>query len=280
MSEKIICLDYDDTITSKIKLDAFIHKKLEHVDRFLLIVEKHDRNILEQLLEKYEKKLIAKNIREESNEIVKQFTIDYSSHSLLQKYKKYIPLLENAVLHYLDFQKYKSEYKNGEELEVLFTDNIRGGFYVLYYLAYTLQELLPRETVLEMAMECTDQLYAQYQDQITKQDTLQGMSSTYHDQGCWKTHNFVSQIKDERYYLKVTKCIWGEVFSELPDLKLASLLECHGDFSKMQFINPSFALSRTKTCVEGHPYCDFVHYDKRIEKEIEHPDEDFWVNFN
>ena len=71
----------------------------------------------------------------------------------------------------------------------------------------------------------------------------------------------------------------GETYSKLPDLELASLLVCYGDFSKMPYINPNFALTRTKTLVEGHPFCDFVHYDKRIVDEIKHPDEDFWKNF-
>ena len=73
--------------------------------------------------------------------------------------------------------------------------------------------------------------------------------------------------------------MWGEVYSDLPDLELANYLECYGDFSKMPYINPNFALSRTKTIVEGHPYCDFVFYDKRIVNELEHPDEEFWKNF-
>ena len=115
--------------------------------------------------------------------------------------------------------------------------------------------------------------------QITKHEDMDSMFKGHRGKGCWKTHNLVSEVINGRYYLKVTRCIWADIYSELPDLKLASLLECHGDFSKMPYINPNFALSRTKTLIEGHCCCDFVHYDKRKEKEIEHPNEEFWKEF-
>lgn len=279
MTERIICNEFDEANKAQISLDAFISKTLDYVDRFLKLIDTHDESIVKKLLEKYKNDLVAMNIATEPNNEVQKYNNDYSKYKMLQKHPEYIPIMENAVLHFLNFQKYEAIYTQGEKFEVLFTDRIRADFFVVYYLAYALIEFLSRETVLELAKEWTDKMYASIQDQITKHETIEDMFESYHGKGCWKTHNLVAQVIDGRYYDKTTRCVWAEVYAELPDLKLASLLECHGDFSKMQYINPNFALSRTKTLVEGHDCCDFVNYDKRKEKEIEHPDEDFWKEF-
>jgi hypothetical protein len=183
------------------------------------------------------------------------------------------------VLSFLNFPKYSSNYQSGNKLEVHISDQIRGDFYALFYIAYTSLEFFSREIVLALAKKWTDQLYHDIQDKITKAETFEEMAEGSFGKGCLKTHNLVVKVENNRLYEKVTRCFWAEIYAELPDLELASLLECYGDFSKMQYINPNFALSRTKTLVEGFSYCDFVHYDKRIENEIRHPDEDFWKSF-
>ncbi|MHA1211865.1 MAG: L-2-amino-thiazoline-4-carboxylic acid hydrolase [Candidatus Heimdallarchaeota archaeon] len=279
MSEKTVCLDLDETYTSQVALDEFIPSVVGSIERFLNLIAKRDKTIIESLLPKYQEKLVGMNINPNPNEFIQQFNFNYSEHKWLTKHSDYISAIENAVLHFLNFTIYESKYVSGEKFDALFSDMIRGDIYPLYFLAYTLLDFLPRDTVLDLAMEATDLLYKTIQNQITKRKTLEDMSTSLLAEDCRKTHNFIFQVKDGRYYLKTTRCIWAEIYAELPDLKLASLLDCHGDFSKMPYVNPNFALSRTKTLVEGHSYCDFVHYDKRIDKEIEHPDEDFWKNF-
>ncbi|NHJ87429.1 MAG: hypothetical protein FK734_18345 [Asgard group archaeon] len=279
MSEKIICKEFDEKQTIKIELGDFIAKNIAYIDQFLILIANEDESILEKLLVKYKEELVAKNISHEENELIRKLAIEYPKFKILQNYPEYISLIENTILHFLNFQKYKEKYQQGEKFELFLRDQIRGNFHFLYYLAYSLLKLLPREKVLELTKEMIDQIYESFSGEFTKYENLEEMSKGYHGKGCWKTHNLVAQIKDNRYYLKITRCIWAEVYAELPDLELASLLECYGDFSKMPYINPNLALSRTKTMVEGYEYCDFVHYDKRIEQKIVHPNEDFWKEF-
>lgn len=276
---KKICSDYDENFKTKITLKDFITREMGIVERFLKIVAKHDNSVFKQLFSIYEEKLEEMKITKAQNELTKNIDFDYSEHKWITKLPEYIPLIENAILHFLDFNKYNSQYKEGGELEIFYKDYIRGEFNPLYYLVYSLIEILTREPVLELAKEFTDLCYELYQDKINKWDTIEELADSLFANGCFKTHNLISLVEGDKYYLKVNRCMWGEVYSELPDLELASLLECYGDFSKMQYINPNFVLSRTMTLVEGDPYCDFVHYDKRKVKNFEHPDEDFWENF-
>ena len=57
------------------------------------------------------------------------------------------------------------------------------------------------------------------------------------------------------------------------------MLECYMDFLTPTLRNENFVLTRTKTKMGGHSYCDFCFHDKRFEEEIEQPIEEFWENF-
>ena len=276
---KRICSEFDENFKTKIVIKDFIAREMGIIERFLKIVAKHDDSVFEKLFPIYEEQLIEMKIAKAQNEFIEDFNFDFSEHKWLTKFPEYIHLIENAILYFLDFNKYQPQYNEGEELEIFYKDYIRGEFNPLYYLVYSLIEILTREPVLELAKEFTDLCYEIYQDDIKKWDTVGELADSLFANGCFKTHNLISLVEDDKYYLKVNRCMWGEVYSELPDLELASLLECYGDFSKMQYINPNFVLSRTKTLVEGDDYCDFVHYDKRKVKNFKHPDEAFWENF-
>jgi len=282
MSDRKRCLAFDDTIRNQITFEDFITKEMGIIERMLNIIAKQDENLIGKLLVKYEEILNELKIDTNKNDMLKNYDLDYGKNKWINQYPEYIPLVENATLHFLDISKYESQLEKGTNIDTLFRDVIRGETYPLFYLTFALQKIIPREDTLELAKEFTDLCYEIYKDSIKKSETLEEMAkSMYKDEkSCHKTHNYILEVKNGKYILKVTRCLWGDIYSDLPDLELASLLECYGDFSKMQYINPNFVLTRTKTLVEGHSCCDFVHHDKRIVDKIEHPDEEFWENFN
>ena len=278
MTEKKICLDYDENMKVDIELDDYIKKGFARIERFLNILKKHDTDLVKKLFVNYKETLEKMGIQLKKNDFFNQFNFEYSEFSLLSDYPENFALIENATLQLLDFAKYKSQFKNGMKLNILYQDYIRGT-YPMYYLVYSLLDVIPRETVIALAKEYTDFVYELYKDQIPDKETLEDMAKMLYSNGCPKTHNLISEVKDGKYFLKVTRCMWGDLYQELPDLEIAYYLECYGDFSKMPYINTNFVLTRTKTLVEGDPYCDFVHHDKRIVDDIAHPEKDFWENF-
>ncbi|NHJ38937.1 MAG: hypothetical protein FK731_02810 [Asgard group archaeon] len=282
MTEKTICSDYIDTEqnqTTEITMPDFIIREMKFIDRLLGIIAKHDDKLIEKLLHNYKVVLNKMNIDLVKNVLHKQFVFDFTEYEWLTKYPEFVFLIENALLFFLNFPKYENKISKENKIVVLKTDAIRGEFHPLFYLVFSLVEITSREFTLELAKEFTDSWYKLNKDKIKKHETVEEYAKSLYDGLCPKNQNYVWKIEDGKYYLKTTRCMWAEVYSDLPDLELASLLECYGDFSKMPYINPNFVLSRTKTLVEGHHCCDFVYYDKRIIKNIKHPEDEFWKNF-
>lgn len=282
MSKKLICSEYTDAEqyqTTQITLTDFILGEIKYIERFLGIIAKHDEEMIEKLLLNYRDTLGKMNIHSEKNKFLDQFSFDFTEYKFLNNYSEYIPLIENATLFFLNFSKYVNQLSKENKISVLMTDSIRGGFFPLYYLVFSLLEITSRDVVRELAKDFTDICYEIEQNNIKKAETVEEYAKSLHNGLCPKVSNSVRLVEDGKFYVKITRCMWAEVYSTLPDLEIANLLECYGDFSKMPYINPNFVLTRTKTCVEGDPICDFVYHDKRIVTEIKHPDEEFWKNF-
>ncbi|HUT79808.1 MAG TPA: L-2-amino-thiazoline-4-carboxylic acid hydrolase [Candidatus Bathyarchaeia archaeon] len=279
MLEKKVCLDYNENEQCQIEITDFVKREIKLIERLLGITAKYDKNLIERLLVSYKEKLNKMNIPSEKNKLIEQFVLNYSENKWLSKYSEYVPLIENAALHFLNFNKYKKQLSENNKIYALMIDVIRGEFYPFYYLAFSLLDIVSRDVTLEIAKEFIDLSYKNNKNTIEKAETVEEYAKSFYINDCPKTHNFVSMVEDGKYYLKITRCMWGDIYSDLPDLELASLLECYGDFAKMPYLNPNFVLTRTKTLVEGYPFCDFVYHDKRIVSEIKHPDDDFWKNF-
>jgi len=64
------------------------------------------------------------------------------------------------------------------------------------------------------------------------------------------------------------------------DPELAYLACCYSDKSGFEAENPNFAYTRTKTLIQGDPYCDGCWHDKRHVEKIEHPEEEFYINID
>ncbi len=280
MQEKMICSEYTDavqTLPTQISLPDKIVDVILYIERFLGVVAKYNEQLLEKLLLNYKKTLNSLGIKSEKNKFITQLPIN--NNKWLGNNSKFLPLIEKAVLFFLNLSELKPPHSEGSKVTVSMIDSIRGQFFPLYYLAYSLLDITSREVVFELARKFTDLCYNLEQSSIMKANTLEEYAKSLHNGVCPKYSNSSRLVKDGRYYVKITRCMWADVYSVLPDLELAYLLECYGDYSKMPYINPNFVLTRTKTCMEGDSMCDFVYHDKQIVKEIKHPSNIFWKNF-
>lgn len=62
--------------------------------------------------------------------------------------------------------------------------------------------------------------------------------------------------------VKVTECIWAEVFKELGAADIGSEYVCQGDFHHCKTFNPKFELIRDKTLMKGDAYCNHRYISK------------------
>ena len=61
---------------------------------------------------------------------------------------------------------------------------------------------------------------------------------------------------DDKIEIKITRCLFAEAFKELGDTELGYIISCEQDFHFAKGFNPKIKLTRTKTLMEGHDYCD------------------------
>jgi L-2-amino-thiazoline-4-carboxylic acid hydrolase len=60
-----------------------------------------------------------------------------------------------------------------------------------------------------------------------------------------------------RLSFNVTRCRYAEMYRALGLADLGASLSCQRDFALVEGFNPTIALTRTQTLMEGAPFCDF-----------------------
>ena len=65
---------------------------------------------------------------------------------------------------------------------------------------------------------------------------------------------------DTELGLQVTKCLDAEVFKELESVDLGYLIVCNPDHAYATACNPRVKLRRSKTLMQGDPYCNHTWY--------------------
>ena len=67
----------------------------------------------------------------------------------------------------------------------------------------------------------------------------------------------VLEKSPQRFAFNVTRCRYAEMYRELGIPELGALLSCNRDFSLIQGFNSEVELTRSRTIMQGDPYCDF-----------------------
>lgn len=75
----------------------------------------------------------------------------------------------------------------------------------------------------------------------------------------WKnilTHETIKDAATE-YEVKITECLWAKTFKEANAADIGYACFCHQDFNFTKAFNSKIKLSRTKTLMQGHKFCNF-----------------------
>ena len=56
--------------------------------------------------------------------------------------------------------------------------------------------------------------------------------------------------------IKVTRCLWAEVFNKEKAGEIGNAYACHGDYHHCKTFNPKIKMVRDKTLTQGHAYCN------------------------
>jgi hypothetical protein len=66
----------------------------------------------------------------------------------------------------------------------------------------------------------------------------------------------ITEDSDTVHELKVTECLWADVFLKADAGNLGNAVVCHGDYSMATSFNPNLRMVRDKTLMQGHAYCN------------------------
>jgi L-2-amino-thiazoline-4-carboxylic acid hydrolase len=67
---------------------------------------------------------------------------------------------------------------------------------------------------------------------------------------------------ETEYAFNVTRCRYAEMYRALGIPELGAVLSCNRDASLIEGFNPEIQLTRTRTIMQGAPFCDF-RYEKK-----------------
>ncbi len=69
------------------------------------------------------------------------------------------------------------------------------------------------------------------------------------------THEVVED-NDTVYAVRVSECLWAETFRAANAGEEGYAAVCHGDYVLAKAFNPKLELTRDRTLMQGHPYCN------------------------
>ena len=173
--------------------------------------------------------------------------------------------------------------KSGKKLKIKLIDRTKGRIIPNYLIAVVLKDFMSRDEAIEFYKKYIDYEYESRGIAPPTMEYVEEMLELF-DSEYKQTHNYVTFKREEGVVgVKVTKCMTKEALKDFDknyDKELAYYVACYPDFHTTKRMNKNFNLVRNKTIMIGNSYCDFCWTDKRLRKEIEHPDKEFWVDLD
>jgi len=268
MEKTVFTFQENATIKTSIKdvlntcltsLDGFLKRSIEDLpDSINLIIDK----IISQF----------GNIEE------KEISID-SDYPLLKKYPKLFKKSINMVLSLINYEKY-NQYPIEEQIEVEVSDLLRTYGQFEYYYSSSLIAIMSREEAIKYIETQEAKKVISRRDSSnyfnTLEDLVKYLKTTI---DFWQTQEAIAEvINGAKMAFKIKKCRWADLLKDL-DSGFGYAMLCSTDFEQAKNYNIAYRLTRKKTLMEGDEYCDFCYHDTRENKDLTHPSEIFWNNF-
>ena len=263
--------NYNPAKTSKLDIGSYIGNVLIYLDRFLIYLKEHKKQILNDFLAE----LKLKYRSETPYSFNKLDSLDLSKIDAQLKVLKDPDLLEactNLILTLLDIpEDYAWE---PQELDILDVNITRARLVPTYYFSKLLTELIDREEAIQLLKDYFEFYIHTYRN-VKKFENLTTIYEASNNQ-----HNTILVnvlINDGIYAGKGGICAGHDALKGFNDPELAYIICCHGDAALIRKYNENFVMTRRYTLMDG-PYCDTTAHDTRIVAKVEHPPKEFFDN--
>ncbi len=278
--------DYDENFEIDFNLRNLVNTILMHLNSFLeYLADNHPDQFLPYI------RALGKKL----SDIIKKEEVSAVVFSLLRNYRlkqkgkdlvilDFFRLLQSKLIEVIKISLNLNKYyfsKRGTKLKIKLFDRTKGRIIPNYLIVVVLKDFMQREEAIEFYKEYIDYVYESKEVAPPTMEYVEEMVELF-EKEYKHTHNFVAFKQVEgQIGVKVKKCMIREVlrdFDENYDKELAYYAVCYQDFHTTKRMNKNFSLTREKTVMIGNSYCDFCWVDKRYEKEIKHPEKEFWVD--
>lgn len=272
-------LKQDITIPVKLleKAEEFIFRRL---DSLLDTIHEYDAAIFEafikQLPTKLKKLVKTKQVEGKTTKVsslVKEF-----EH--LQGRLALVALHLDLFLQTLDLTE--SQFMMPERREIPLHRFNRSAFLPEFTWITLLVELIGKDKAITLYQHYTNRYIIKYDTgNLPTYATLEEMRENwvkFIESGKLGRIRVVSNVEDGRFIFRCDNCEKLEGIGDLDgyDRDILNTIICYGDFQVTQLYNEFFRLTRTQTIAAGHPYCDFVFHDTRLDKDMLHPPKEFF----
>ncbi|UCE09146.1 MAG: L-2-amino-thiazoline-4-carboxylic acid hydrolase [Candidatus Thorarchaeota archaeon] len=255
------------------------HSPLKRLNLLLDIIKQHRPKILHDYVTRLQKRYDDLT----KIDLVKAKSIDVSELIVEFDHLKEFPILaERNLSYYLEMlQPSDSSDWRSETIEVTQRNQLRAVLCPKYLNIKVLTETMDRREAIE--------LYKTYHDEFMRHgrsssedryETLNDFSARWDhedDDSNRGLIRIISDVEDGKLYLRKDTCLWADAIEDLDDQELKYYVCCYGDFESARLANKHFVLTMERTIIEGHPYCDSVFHDTRINQDLSHPSDDFFA---
>jgi hypothetical protein len=224
--------------------------------------------------------VIIKNITLQFK-IIKDYNLSLNLELMrFQEYPQLIKKNINTILYLVKFTKYQNKAID-KELNLEVSDIIHTFNHFEYYFVDSLTKILPYKEVIKLIQNFIDELTHSKRELKNYLNNLQELLNNFQN-FLEKWHDLddsLEIINGKKLIYKIKKYMWAEVLKEFKP-EIGNTLMYHQDFKKAKNLNPNFVHTRTHTLMKGDEPCDFCYHNTRNIKDIYHPSNEFWHNFN
>lgn len=219
-----------------------------------------------------------------NSNLVEERAIDTTSlvaeYDILKAYPTLVSSNLNYFLH--ELQPPPSTDWSNERVEVSQRNQLRAFLCPKYQNILVLTETIDRKDAIELYKMYHDEFMRYVKTQQGRQfETLEDMAKQWNQEEAKQNPGLIriiSDVEDGKLFLRKDTCVWNDAIADLDDVELKYYICCYGDFESARLLNKHFVMTMEHTIVEGHPYCDCVFHDTRINSDLSHPSDEFFAS--
>ena len=155
-----------------------------------------------------------------------------------------------------------SKHKFQDTFEISYEQYFHNQYSYVVKLIRELQDKLGEEKTHEIVYPLFERMFVDWAKKSVEDSPINSLGDyiEYDQRAFTKTHTIeIKEATSTKYLAHVTECVFAKVFRGMGASKIGHDFICATDYACTSAYNPKLKLTRTKTLMQGAPYCDFCY---------------------